>query len=405
MSNACLVLGTCCLGAVLSCAGPTAEVEGIKPVRRDIESALTTNGRIEAMHSVAVRAGTSGRVGEIYARRGDEIKRGEPLLRLVDAGQASARAQADARLAAAKARLVQLEAGLDPLRKAELSSELAKLEADRSRAAEDLEILRRLLALDAAAQSEVDTQVHMVQELTGDIEAVKSQLHAPPQHGRRSELVAAIQEANAELEAAEQAVEALTLRAPASGTLFSLGVNEGDFLEHGGLAARIGSTDTVRARVFVDEPELGRVTRGSVAQISADAYPGREWECQVETLATEVIEVGPRRVGEVLCQAENPDRLLLPGLAVRVRIVTQRAQHVLSVPRAAVMRGGEAPFVWVIEGGRTKKREVVLGALGPVHVEVASGLGESDSVALPGDRGLADGQRVRLRQAIGPDND
>jgi len=401
MSNAAYVLCACCVGAALSCAGPTLEVEGVRPARRDIESALTTNGRIEAKQSVGVRAGTSGRVGELYVRRGARVKRGDPLLRLADAGQAAGRARAAARLAAAEARLVQLDAGLDPIRREELGAELAKLEADRSRASEDLERLGRLFARGAVARSEVDGHARTVQDLTERIAALNRQLQAPPLDGRRSELDAAIQEAQAELQDAQRAAEALLLRAPADGALFSLAVQEGDFLERGGLAARIGTTDRVTARVFVDEPELGRITQGCVAHISADAYPGREWECRVESLATEVIEVGPRRVGEVLCQADNPDRLLLPGLAVRVRVVTQRAERVLSVPRAAVMRGGDQPFVWVVEDGRAAKRQVALGVVGPVFVEVESGLAESDSVALTGERGLAEGQRLRLRQATG----
>jgi len=401
MSKAAYVLCACCVGAVLSCAGPTLEVEGVRPARRDIESALTTNGRIEAKQSVGVRAGTSGRVGELYVRRGVRVKRGDPLLRLVDAGQVAGRARAAARLAAAEARLVQLDAGLDPIRREELGAELAKLEAHRSRASEDLDRLRRLFARGAVAQSEVDGHVRTVQDLTENIAALTRQLQAPPLDGRRLELDAVIQEAQAELQDAQRAAEALLLRAPADGALFSLAVQEGDFLERGGLAARIGTTDRVTARVFVDEPELGRITQGCVAHISADAYPGREWECRVETLATEVIEVGPRRVGEVLCQADNPDRLLLPGLAVRVRVVTQRAERVLSVPRAAVMRGGDQPFVWVVEDGRAAKREVALGVVGPVYVEVESGLAEPDSVALTGELSLAEGQRLRLLQAAG----
>jgi len=401
MSNAAYVLCACCVGAALSCAGPTLEVEGVRPARRNIESALTTNGRIEAKQSVGVRAGTSGRVGELYVRRGARVKRGDPLLRLVDAGQVAGRARAAARLAAAEARLVQLDAGLDPIRREELGAELAKLEAHRSRASEDLDRLRRLFARGAVARSEVDGHVRTVQDLTENIAALTRQLQAPPLDGRRLELDAVIQEAQAELQDAQRAAEALLLRAPADGALFSLAVQEGDFLERGGLAARIGTTDRVTARVFVDEPELGRITQGCVAHISADAYPGREWECRVETLATEVIEVGPRRVGEVLCQADNPDRLLLPGLAVRVRVVTQRAERVLSVPRAAVMRGGDQPFVWVVEDGRAAKREVALGVVGPVYVEVESGLAEPDSVALTGELSLAEGQRLRLLQAAG----
>ncbi len=399
MPNAALAFCVCCLGAALSCGGPAEDIEGVRPARRDIESALTTNGRIEAERTVAVHASTSGRVGQIYARRGAKVERDEPLVRLVDAGQGAARDRSGARLAAAKARLVQLEAGLDPLRRSQLRGELTKLEAARSRASEDLERLRRLLARNAVARSEVDAQARALQDLADEIEALSYQLQAPPLEGRRSELGAAILEAEAELQEAERAVEALVLRAPAGGTLFSLAVRVGDFLENGSLVARIGTAESVTARIFVDEPELGRITQGSAARISADAYPDREWECRVETLATEVIEVGPRRVGEVLCQADNPDNLLLPGLAVRVRIVTQRAERALSVPRAAVMGGGEEPFVWVVKDGRAARRAVALGVVGPVFAEVVSGLVESDSIALPQDGNLVEGQRLRLEQA------
>lgn len=399
MSNAALIFCACCLGAALACDGPAEGVQGVRPARRDIESALTTNGRIETARTAAVRSSTSGRVGQIYIRRGAKVERDDPLLRLVDAGQGAARDRAGARLAAAKARLVQLEAGLDPLRRAQLLGELTRLEAARSRASEDLERLRRLSARNAAARSEVDAQSRVLQDLADDIEALSHQLQAPPLAGRRSELGAAILEAEAGLREAERAVKALLLRAPANGTLFSLAVQEGDFLEYGSLVARIGITERVTARIFVDEPELGRITQGCVARISADAYPGRKWECRVETLATEVVEVGPRRVGEVLCKADNPDSLLLPGLAVRVRIVTQRADGALSVPRAAVMGGSEEPFVWAVENGRAAKRAVVLGVVGPVFAEVVSGLAESDSIAVARDRTLIEGQRLRLDQA------
>ena len=401
MSIAARILCVCCLGAALSCGGPAAGVEAVRPARRDIESALTTNGRIETERAATVRTGTSGRVGQLYVQRGAWVERGEPLLQLADAGQGAARDRAAARLAAAKARLVQLDAGIEPLRRAQLDGELTRLEAARSRALEDLEKFRRLAARSAVARSEVDAQSRAVQDLADNIETLSQQLQAPPLEGRRSELGAAIQEAEAELQAAEQAVEALMLRAPADGTLFSLAVREGDFLENGSLVARIGVTEAATARVFVDEPELGRIAQGCIARISAAAYPGREWECPVNTLATEVVEVGPRRVGEVLCRAEDPDRLLLPGLAVRVRIVTERAERVLSVPRAAVMSGSEGPFVWVVDAGRATRRSVVLGLFGPVYAEIASGLAESESVALPRDRTLVEGQRVRLVQSTG----
>ena len=171
MPNAALIFCACCLGAgPCPVAAPPRTSRASGRPRRDIESALTTNGRIEAERTVAVHSTTSGRVGQIYARRGAQVERDEPLLRLVDAGQGAARDRSGARLAAAKARLVQLEAGLDPLRRSQLRGELTKLEAARSGASEDLERLRRLLARNAVARSEVDAQARALQDLADGIE-------------------------------------------------------------------------------------------------------------------------------------------------------------------------------------------------------------------------------------------
>ncbi len=397
MPTAVSALLACFLITGLSCAGPSDEFAGIEPVRRDIEVALTTNGRIEAVGGVAVHAAAAGRLRGLYAQRGDTVARNQEILRLGDTGQAAARTQASARLEGAKARLVQLDAGLEPSREAALRAERSTVEAARASAVTDLQRLERLLARNAVARAEVDAKVRALEELTVNLQALDVQLEAPQLAGQRAELEAAVRDAEAALRVADQAVGNLAVRAPAAGVVYSLAVEAGDFLAVGGLVARIGETEQVRARIYVDEPDLGRVRSDSVASITADAYPGREWPCRVERLATEVVELGPRRVGEVLCVTGNPDGLLLPGLAVGARIVTERAEQVLSLPRSAVSRVGDAAYVWTVEDGRAARRDVGLGAAGPVNVEIRKGLDGSELVLLPGDRPITAGQRVFVR--------
>ena len=104
--------------------------------------------------------------------------------------------------------------------------------------------------------------------------------------------------------------------------------------------ASIGKLNPGRVRVYVDEPELGRVSPGETVRITWDALPGKEWMGVVEKRPTEVIALGTRQVGEVLCTVDNPMRELVPGNNVNAFILTQVVNNALTIPKAAVRRDG-----------------------------------------------------------------
>lgn len=383
---------------VLSCDGRPGEVAGVQPVLRDIESALTTNGRIHGAAEAAVHVANDGRIGKVHVSRGEQVRQGQVILELADSGQASARERASARLAAAEARVALLEAGPDPRQAALLRAERAKLEAAREQAREDLARLERLVERQAAPRAELVKTSETLAKLEIDLESANARLSGPPSEPRRAELLAAVNESRVVLRDAERGVADLTVRAPRAGAVYSLQAAVGDYVSRGDLVARIGELDEARARIFVDEPELGSVTLGAVARLTADAFPGEVWECPVDEMATEIVELGARRVGEIRCTAPNPAGRLLPNLAVGVRIVTERVQSALSVPRAAVQsdRSGRV-FAWIAEDGRATRRPVELGVAGSIHVEVRKGLALSDTVLLQGASELVEGQPVRVR--------
>ena len=383
---------------VLSCAGRPGEVAGVQPALRDIESALTTNGRIHGAAEAAVHAANDGRIRKVLVKRGEQVRLGQAILEMVDSGQAAARERAAARLEAAEARVALLEAGPDPQQSALLRAERDKLEIARKQAREDLGRLERLVERQAAPRAELVKSSEVLAKLEIDLEAAEARLNGPVSEPKRDELLAAVRESRAALEDAERNVSNLTVRAPRTGAVYSLPIAEGDYVSRGELVARVGELQEARARIFVDEPELGRVTLGTVARLTADAFPGEEWECPIDELATEIVEVGTRRVGEIRCTAGNADGRLIPNLAVGVRIVTERTASAMSVPRAAVQsdRSGRA-FAWVAEDGRAARRPVELGVTGADYVEVRKGLAPSDTVLLQGSAELVEGQRVRVR--------
>lgn len=381
------------------CGPSPVELTGVRIAERDIEAALVTSGRIEATARVAVRADVAGRVERVLEGRGSAVGPGRELVRLADSGQAAAVSEAQSRADAARAGLAQFEAGLDPVRVAALLAERARLTATRDSARTDVERLRRLARDKAVPRADLATAERLLEDLGLQIAGIDVQLKPPPREARRAELAAAVAEAGSRLREAQRLASLLSVRAPAAGVVYSLPVSVGDYLETGGLVARIGTLDPVRAAIFVDEPELGRVELGQVAQLTADSHPGRVWNCTIDELATEVTEIGTRRVGVVLCTAPNPQGRLLPNLTVGVRVVTARATAVPSLPRSALRGTGPEASVWIMEGARATRRSVDSGVAGPRFVEIRGGLPASATVLVPGGIEITEGMAVRVSTA------
>jgi len=102
---------------------------------------------------------------------------------------------------------------------------------------------------------------------TGDLAAAKARL----------------EEASANLQLAKSHTSEGTITAPMAGSIYDLPARAGAFLNPGDPVASIGVLNPVRVRVYVDEPELGRVAPGESVRITWDALPGKEWNGTVES--------------------------------------------------------------------------------------------------------------------------
>ena len=387
------------LAALVSpaCSDSAPEVAAVSPERRDLVSYLVTNGRLHLPDQTAVHAAASGRIADLLVEKGAQAQAGQVLARLADSGERAARRQSQAKLDAARAELADFERGPPPAERAGLQARLDAARGEHKRLNAEIERATRLIDRQAAARSELDKLQAEAAAAKRDMASLAAKLHGPLSEERRSVLAAAVRGAEAALRQADERAAALEIRAPAAGVVYALAVGNGDYIQQGAPIARIGSPQRLRAAIFIDEPELGRVAQGSKTVIAADAYPGASWPCTIEDLAVEIVELGTRRVGEVFCTVENADGRLLPNLTVSARIETGSAADALSVPRGAVVREWGETFVWVAACGKASRRPVGLGLQGADFVEIAAGLTEADTVLLPGAAALIEGRPVRLK--------
>jgi HlyD family secretion protein len=146
--------------------------------------------------------------------------------------------------------------------------------------------------------------------------------------------------------------------------------------------------------VYVDERDLGRVKRGMPVAITWDALPKREWKGAVNKLPGQVIALGSRQVGEVVCLIGNPGRELIPGTNVNAEILSESVDNVLTIPKEALRRDGKQKTgVFLLNGDRLAWRSVSVGVSDITRTEV-QGVQENDAVALISEKTLKDGMPV-----------
>jgi len=371
---------------------PMAKVE-----RGDVESVLTTNGRIEAAERYDVFAETSGRVLRVAVEEGDSVPARGALATLSDAEARDSLVAAQARLDESKAARAALEQGLSPSERLHMESELSAGRTLLGKLGSDLARTERLVASGATPAAEAEAIRERIDSVRTGNDLVASKLAVEATSAEQDRAEARVRAAQAEVDRARRHIGAAIVRAPLSGVVYSLGVRAGSYVTPGALVARIASQTATQALVYVDEPELGRVEVGDQARVTADAFPGRDWICKIDRLPSEVIELGSRRVGALRCVMENGSDQLIPNLTVDVEIVTARAEGVGSVVREAVVRAAGDDFVWLRDSeGRAQRRSVQLGVRGIDRVEISAGLAVGDEVLLPGAREVAEGDEVRV---------
>jgi len=381
---------------------PVAKIAATQPVRQNITSSVSSNGKVEPLLPYIVRAQLDTFVHRVHVVEGQNVKKGQLLLEL-DVRDASAQ------LSSAKARLIRAQ---DDLRSAlaggrsdeaaRISGDLAKAQADRDRLQQKHEALQRLIQQGAATKDELaanDLELAKANADVAKLAAAKQEFtHQAGLDVSRNQL--AVQQAQSDVAALEEKVRQGRIAAAIDGTLYSLPVKAGDYVKVGDLLAEMADLHNVRVRAFIDEPEMGGLEPGLPVRINWDALPNRAWQGVTENVPKQVVARGSRSVGEVLCSVENKNLELLPNTNVNVRINSKERLNVVSVPRGAVQTEGGRRYVFVVKSGvslsKLEKREIQVGIADATNFEVTGGLQVSDVVALPGDVDFKDGLVVRV---------
>jgi HlyD family secretion protein len=365
----------------------------------DLVSDLSTNGKVEPVQNFQAHAGEPGSVQAVYVRAGEKVAAGTLLLRMSTAA-AEARVET-ARSAIAQARAAQfdLSNGGSADERIGMKGDLDRARLQVSQSQKDLAALQALQAKGAASTSEVAAAQARLAANQSSLDSLQQRSTSRYSSTDKQRVVAQLNDSQANLVAAQQSLSQSVIRSPFAGTVYSLPVKAYDFVGAGEELVQVADLSKMQVRAYFDEPEIGRLKVNDTVQIKWDAKPNVSWHGHIVRTPTTVITYGTRNVGECLIAVDDATGDLLPNTNVNVSVTTQSIYHVLSLPREALRTQGSENFVFLVQNNQLVKRVVQVGALNLMAVQIVSGLGPNDMVALASTSSsidLAEGLRVRV---------
>jgi HlyD family secretion protein len=389
----------------LSNRQPVAKISAVSPIRENVISSISSNGKVEPIAPFVVRAQLDTFIEKISVVEGQPVKKGQLLLELNVKDASAQLADARSKLLRAEDELRAAQAGGRSDEAAKTEGQLAAAIALRDRLQRNHDSLQRLIAQQAATKDELaanDLDLAKAEAQVKQLTAAKQEfVHGVTLDANRNSLQ--VEQLRSEIAVLEEKVRDGRIIAPADGTLYSLPAKAGDYVKMGDLLAEMADLHKVRVRAFIDEPELGGLEPGEPVRITWDALPNRAWMGKTQVIPKQVVPHGARSVGELLCEVNNDKLELLPNINVNVRINSHERINALTVPRGTVEADGGQRFVFVVlrnalgVGKATlEKREIRVGIADATNYEVLSGLQEGEMVALPGEVDLKDGMPVKI---------
>ena len=343
-------------GRPIGAGGPTPVV-GAPATLGAMDIVMNGLGTATPLKTVTVRSRVDGELVKVLFQEGQLVKEGELL------------AQIDPR-----AFQVQLD---------QAEGQLARDRALLENARLDLARYEALFKQDSIAKQQVDTQVSLVRQYEGVVRVDRSQID------------------NAKLLLAYTRITA-----PVSGRVGLRLVDQGNIVRAGDANGLVVITQLQPVAVLFTVPQ------DTVPQVmkrlqSGERIPVEAWDREQKAkLADGLLVSADNQVDpttgtvKLKAQFDNADNALFPNQFVNVRMKLDRLVDAVVIPSAAVQRGAQGLFVYMVRPDNTVMQRVVkLGPADGQRVAVSEGLAAGDVVVVDGMDRLRPGAQVEVSGA------
>jgi multidrug efflux system membrane fusion protein len=262
-------------------------------------------------------------------------------------------------------------------------------------------ILRANQAKAIAAKANLDRMAELIQREVGTRQALDNQ------QALYSEMVAQIDGAEAEAQSAALQLEYTAIRSPINGTVGLKQVDLGNIVRPGApVIAVVTQVQPISVIFSLPQEDLAVVNQqlsaGRTLRVIAAARDSKV-DLGSGTLSTIDNQVDSK-TGTFKLKAvfANEKKNLWPGAFVSVKLVVEESHKAIVVPAAAIQRGPDGSYVYVIDAFyKATMRQVAVDLVQDGFAVVKSGLSVGESVVVEGQFKLRPGSPVEVRDGKG----
>jgi len=331
-------------------AGVTVPVEVTEVFPQDLEETTQLTGILDAWRAVDVVSEVPGKVTVLARDVGDAVSAGSVLASLEKKVRRETLNQAEAAVLAAEAR--------------------------QNLAADEYQRDSTLFAQGDIAQAAIDASRLSAKAALADLLA-----------------------ARAARELAARELREADVRAPFKGIVSRRFCEIGGYVTPGTPLFRLVDIDSLRLVLSVAQRHLARLAAGEEVTLNLEARPGESYTGRIRSISPEADESTRAFPVEVVL-ANPPGRPLRDGLVVRARLVLDRREQVLTVPRESVQQRGDSVFVFVQVDSLARRRAVKISPLIGDRYVVEEGLAAGERLVTAGMQNLRHGARVTVERVV-----
>ncbi len=377
--SAALLLLTACGGATPSASpSPSADNQGNSGVAVQTTTVLAdtiaaenrVTGKISSDSQTNVMVATTAKCTAVYVEAGDIVEAGQVICTL---DLASVQANYNAALISYNSTVKSYE------------DQKAILEAQVAQTEKQVNDLKALFDIGAAAQVDVTSAELGLMQLRAQRDSALAQLEAGMQSGKSS-----LEQLSLILEDVDAKGNVI---APVSGTLTALSAAENGYISASMPVAVIDGAEEMKIIAAVSESLVPKLSIGDEVDVSVGAinaaFSGTissvEKSANMQTkLYTVTVKVPADVTG------------LLSGMSADVTFKTDYSANTIVIPTEAILTNGEKQLVFIVEGDAAKQVEITTGLTGSGVTEVTSGLSVGQELVTVGQAYLKDGTAVRV---------
>ena len=361
----------------------------------EVNSFLKVTGVVEANETVRVTSEIMGQAKEVKVQDGKEVNKGDILIVLGDEQIKIQVAQAQATLDSIQASYDKIKSGARPQEIKQAESAVLQAKINRDSAEENYLRMKKLFSEKAISEQQYEQAKNQYEIADVQYQSAQESYELVIEGATEEDIKsveAQVRQTKAALDMAKYQLKNTQITAPISGKVTSIVVSSGEMISPSVPLLSIIDVSRIFVKVGISEKDISKIKEGQKVSLEIDAFPEEKFQGEVVSKGVAVDQIS--KTLEVKIEILQPEVDIPVGVFARGDILIKTNQDALVIPSSALTRKKDGIYVYVIEEGIARQKEVVLGIIQDERVEILKGLSEEEKIVVLGNQELEDGLKV-----------